>query len=136
MTRNIIYNALRTPDGTILESLHRHDFRTYVDKNGKTYMIDGGCDYVRCSANGDEEFITVYDDEPFERVRQYAYRLGYGKPGSSDYGRFRKTTLAQMSDEHLQASLDYVTNKGGDHWCLLLREKMFRAEWEISLQDS
>lgn len=130
----LIYSALRTPDGTVLESLHRHDFKTHEDKNGKTYMIDGGTDYLRCSMNGDEEFISVFDDEPFEKVRQYAYRLGYGKPGAPDYGIFRKTTLAQMTDEHLEASLDYVT-KGGKHWLLLLEEKLFRGENFIYIKE-
>ena len=34
---NLIANALRTPDGTVLESKSRHDYREYVDANGKTY---------------------------------------------------------------------------------------------------
>ena len=135
--RNIIYSALRTPDGTVLESLHRHDYKTHTDLNGREYMLDGGTDYVRCSNNGDEEFITVYDDEPYERVRQYAYRLGYGKPGAPDYGKFRKTTFDKMTDEHLQASLDYHgVTKGGSHWCLLLKEKLFRVEQGIFLSES
>ncbi len=58
-TMNLIYNALRTPDGTVLTSRHRHDYVTHIDKNGKEYMIDGGLDYVRSSANGDEEYLTV-----------------------------------------------------------------------------
>jgi len=39
---NLIANALRTPDGTVLESKSRHDYKEYIDANGKTYMIDGG----------------------------------------------------------------------------------------------
>jgi len=84
--------------------------------------------------NGDEEFICVFDDEPYEMVRQYAYRLGYGKPGNPDYGVYRKTTFDKMSDEHLEASLDYVT-KGGRHWQLLLEEKLYRIENEIFIPE-
>ena len=59
----ILNSRMRTPDGTILESIHRHDYVTHTDANGKEYMLDGGCDYVRCSANGDEEMLTVTSDD-------------------------------------------------------------------------
>ena len=51
---SILSNRMRTPDGTILESKHRHDYVTHLDANGREYMLDGGLDYVRGSANGDE----------------------------------------------------------------------------------
>ena len=34
----LIYNALRTPDGTIIESKSRHDYVTHTDANGKNYI--------------------------------------------------------------------------------------------------
>ena len=30
----LVHNALQTPDGTIIESRHRHDYKTYEDANG------------------------------------------------------------------------------------------------------
>jgi hypothetical protein len=59
----ILRNRMRTPDGTILESKHRHDYVTHLDANGNEYMLDGGLSYVRSSANGDEEMLTVFDDD-------------------------------------------------------------------------
>jgi hypothetical protein len=57
----LIKNCLETPDGTILQSRHRHDYHEYTDANGKNYMIDGGLSYVRCSAHGDEIHHHVWD---------------------------------------------------------------------------
>ncbi len=56
----ILRSRMRTPDGTILESKHRHDYVTHLDANGNEYMLDGGLAYVRSSANGDEEMLTVF----------------------------------------------------------------------------
>lgn len=65
MNQRILSNRMRTPDGTILESKHRHDYVTHLDANGNEYMLDGGLSYVRSSAYGDEEMLTVFD-ETFE----------------------------------------------------------------------
>jgi len=62
------YTALRTPDGTIIRSRHRHDYVTYTDANGKKYMIDGGLDYVRSSAWGDEEYLTVTSEDLHDKM--------------------------------------------------------------------
>lgn len=45
----IIVNAIETPDGTVLLSAHRHDFRGHTDANGKFYAVDGGTDYLKRS---------------------------------------------------------------------------------------
>ena len=44
----IIYNAIRTPDGTVIESKHRWDYQAHTDANGQLYAVDGGNDYLRC----------------------------------------------------------------------------------------
>lgn len=106
--REIVYNGLQTPDGTIIESTHRHDYVSYKDKNGKDYIIDGGLSYVRCSNNGDEKILTKYADQPHEEIRNYAFRAGYGKRGEKDYGVYRITRIADMDDDYLKDAINYV----------------------------
>ena len=101
--KTIIYNAIRTPDGTVLESNHRHDYKEHVDANGKTYMIDGGNDYIRCSANGDEVFLTVYLEDGHDKVREY---MKWGTRGKDGKQPLRYVALKDMDTDHIQACLD------------------------------
>jgi len=99
----ILSSQLKTPDGTILESFHRHDYVTHKDSNGKEYMLDGGCAYIRRSINGDEELLTVTTDDSHSVIREAVTWGTYGKNGDED---FRRVKIADMDDDHLQACLD------------------------------
>jgi len=101
----LVYNAIRTPDGTIIESHSRHDYKTHIDKNGNEYMIDGGLDYVRSSANGDEEYLTVAVDDSHEKVRESVTWGTYGINGDQP---MKKVKLSEMDTDHIQACLDNV----------------------------
>ena len=103
----LIRNAIQTPDGTILESYSRHDYKTYSDANGKEYMVDGGLDYVRRSANGDEIDLCLYDDEPHEVQRQVTKWGSYGINGDQPL-KFK--CIADMDTDHLSAVLENVKN--------------------------
>ena len=71
----ILVNSIRTPDGTVLTSKHRHDYVTHTDKNGEMYMVDGGSDYLRRSVNEEEaEDLTVTSDSPIEDIRRDWFR--------------------------------------------------------------
>ena len=96
---DIVYSGLRTPDGTLLESWHRHDYVTHLDANGKEYMLDGGLDYVRCSANGDEELITYTINDDHTTVRQHVSWGTYGPNGNQPY---RRVKVADMETDHLE----------------------------------
>ena len=52
--------------------------------------------------------MTKYEDQPHEQIREYAFRSGYGKPGTSDYGTYRITRIADMDDEYLNEAIKYV----------------------------
>jgi len=98
----IIRNALRTPDGTIIRSRHRHDYVTHTDANGKEYMVDGGNDYIRRSANGDEEDMVVTTEDSFEVVRQACDWGTYGINGDQP---LRYVTVAEMETAHIESIL-------------------------------
>jgi hypothetical protein len=99
----ILINKMRTPDGTILESKHRHDYVTHMDANGKEYMLDGGLEYVRHSAHGDEFLLTLMSNDDHELVRLVLKWGTYGKQGDQPLSY---VAIAKMSTEHLQACID------------------------------
>lgn len=99
----LIRNAFRTPDGTILTSHSRHDYKSYTDANGSTYMIDGGLDYVRGSNNGDEECLCVYSSDSFAKRRLAAT---WGTRGINGDQPLEYKRVADMSIGHLVAVLD------------------------------
>lgn len=70
MERKLIQNAIVTPDGTILNSTHRHDYVGHTDVNGTFYMRDGGVDYIRGAGFEPKEDLTLYSDDPFEVIRE------------------------------------------------------------------
>lgn len=112
----ILSNRMITPDGTILESRYRHDYVTHLDNNGKEYMLDGGLDYVRSSANGDEYLLTIYADYSHELIRLHAKWGTYGKQGDQP---LKYVAIADMETEHLQACFD------GQRW--LPRPAMYKV---------
>ena len=99
----VLSNRMRTPDGTILESLNRHHYVTHLDANGKEYMLDGGLDYVRSSANGDEYLLTVYSDDPHDMIRLLVKWGTYGKNGDEP---LKHVANADLDPYHLRAILD------------------------------
>jgi hypothetical protein len=66
-------------------------------------MLDGGLDYVRSSANGDEQVLTVCHDAPHEVIRLLVKWGTFGKNGDEPYKQIK---IADMSTEHLQACLE------------------------------
>jgi len=105
----IVANRIRTPDGTILESMHRHDYVTYIDTNGKEYMVDGGLDYMRRVVHGDAPYeeLSVYSNESHEKIRN-AFRWGTrGKDGKQ---ALTYVPLKDLTTEHIEAILDTQTH--------------------------
>lgn len=119
----IIANMMRTPDGTILRSFHRHDYVTYVDKNGKEYMLDGGNDYVRSSANGDEEYITITSADPFIVQRQH---FCWGTRGKDGKQPIKWVPLKFLETDHIEAILETQTQICDEYRSLFKQELELR----------
>lgn len=69
----IILNRIRTPDTTVLTSYHVHDYKEHLDKNGFTYVVDGGNEYLRRIGNNYEE-LSVYSNASFDIIRESLHR--------------------------------------------------------------
>lgn len=95
---NLIRNAIQTPDGTILESTHRHDYKEYTDANGKYYMVDGGLSYLRRSVHKDQKDLSLYDNEPHE-VQASVLKWGtYGINGDQPLSHI---SINDMDTDHI-----------------------------------
>ena len=132
MSDTLVLNAIRTPDGTVLESRHRHDYREYVDANGKTYMIDGGLDYVRCSVHEDQEWVGCYLEDGHEKVREAITWGTYGKNGDQP---LRQVKLSEMSNAHIQACLDTQPRMYPQYRTAMENELAYREEQSIFIED-
>jgi len=123
----LVYNAIRTPDGTVLESLHRHNFKAHEDANGQTYILDGGLDYIRRSVNleAPAEDLSVYIDDPQEQVGKVVMWGNYGINGDSP---LEWKSLRDMRLDHLKACITNVPNMEAHMRTCMLREIEWREE--------
>lgn len=122
----LVYHAIQTPDGTILESTHRHDYRTHTDSiAGETYMIDGGIDYRRGSINKvPAKDLSVYISDGHEKVREVVLWGTYGKNGDQPFKRIK---LMDMETEHIKACLSTQRMHPG-YLAAFNDELMYRGE--------
>jgi len=130
----IIRNAMRTPDGTVIESRHRHDYRTHLDANGLEYMVDGGCDYIRRSLHPDQpgEDLAVYLEDGHDKVREALTWGTYGKSGDQP---LRQIKLSEMSNAHIQACLDTQPRMYPQIRIAMQNELDYRIENSILIED-
>lgn len=125
----ILYNAIMTPDGTILESWSPHDFVTHTDKNGNFYFVDGGLQgYNRRSAHGDEvELTQVYKPHDHAHNRKY-YHL---------YEDGAWMALYWVSEDKLRQRYALVADNYGDiHKEMLELELEWRGNFRKLLMNN
>jgi len=135
--KRIIVNQIRTPDGTVLKSMTRHDYVQYTDKNGKDYMVDGGTDYLRRIVHEEAPYeeLTIYEDSPFEIIRENLCRGGRGKDGTQP---LTWVPMNQMNDNWLAACIVYNEERGmGDSFAneMYRKEQDYRKEHNITITE-
>jgi len=98
--KQIIYNAIRTPDGVVLESHSVHEFKSH---NG--YFVDGGLSYLRRGYpdGGTAEELSEYlDPDDHEHNRQHIRWGSYGPDGDRPLRHIR---LCDMDTQHIEIIL-------------------------------
>ena len=139
MEEQIVVNVMITPDGTILVSKHRHDYQSHIDKNGETYFIDGGRDYIRCSKNEEQPTFIQYtvsdmnDSDKWLDMRKYIYRGTFDKEGNRIW-----KSLDTMSNTHLKNCIIYNENRGFGNSVSSMaykKELEYRQEHNIIIED-
>ena len=119
---------MKTPDGTILTSWSRHDFVQHTDKNGKTYFVDGGREYLRRGGDyQDCEEMSKYLSDNHEENREYFTWGSYGKDGKD---RLHYIKLCDMTDEHIITILETQ-----EHIKDTYVEDLFNTELEYRHKD-
>ena len=124
----ILLNAIRTPDGTVIESTHRHDYVTHTDANGNTYMVDGGLSYLRRNHVPEapyEELSVSTEDLDFSEVRNLFKWGTRGKDGSEP---LQRKPLCDLSDNHIKAILKTQTRISEEVRGLFQKELQWRGE--------
>lgn len=127
--QQIVVNQIMTPDGTIIQSRHRHDYVTHLDKNGLEYMVDGGEAYLRRTYHKttygfwDRMWIrlfffleqpvkdplmytemSLYVGDSHEEIRRYVERGGRGVDGTEP---LKYVVLCEISDIWLENLITY-----------------------------
>jgi hypothetical protein len=97
-------NKIQTPDGTLLESTHIHDYKTHEDEvSGEVYMTDGLGPYVRRTVNIVPYVdLSVTTESSHEEIREVFTWGTYGKDGKQPRTEVK---LKDMSTEHIEAIL-------------------------------
>lgn len=135
----IILNRIKTPDGTILTSYYTHDYQSYVDKNGETYIVDGGNEYLRRTINNEPyEELSVYyssDERDYSKIRESFHRGSRGKNGDKP---LTWIPLSEMSNEYIQNCIIYNNKLGMSKSLanyLYTKELKYRQRMEIFIED-
>ena len=148
--RKILANWIMAPDGTMIPSMHRHDYRTHetvdtykkrslkmddrlmVPDKTRHSMADGGCEYLRRGGKFTE--MSVYSDDPYEVIRRFVCRGGRGKDLKSP---LTYVPLMAMSNDWLKAVIEYEEELRPENSYIeyYKKELEYRSEHDIFIKD-
>ena len=98
----ILRNAMVTPDGTLLESHYRHDYKDHTDANGHLYMVNGGLAYIWKSEphEAPAKSLCLTTDNTHEEIREGFSWGSYGVNGDEP---LHYIFLKDMNTKHINA---------------------------------
>lgn len=130
----LLANRIITPDGTMLQSKHRHDYVTYIDANGKEYMVDGGLEYQRCNIHDDAPYTeaSVYDIDPHEVIRDAFHWGTRGKDGRQPV-EFKP--ISSLSNLHIHNIIMTQTHVPEHIAKVFTDEEFYRRDKGIVIED-
>lgn len=128
MSKQLLVNSIKCPDGTILESRHRHDYQTHTQEDGKEFMVDGGLAYERYGGShiSEIENLSLYYGDDHELLRE---RFSWGARGINGDEPLHYIKLKDITESHLEALIEYT-----DKWVipeinlLFIDERAYREE--------
>ena len=146
----LLASWIMCPNGTMLPSFDRHDFRTHdtvdtwkqisddndqietVPDETRHSMIDGGTDYLRRGGKYTE--MSIYSDDPYEVIRRFLCRGGRGKDSRE---HITWTPLFRMSTSWLHALIEYEKGipKFNPHSEYYIKELEYRADNNIFIVE-
>lgn len=129
---DILINQIQTPDGTIIRSHHRHDYVSYTDKNGNTYSVDGGKEYLKRGFTIKDYFeLSILEYDSFEKIRLY-WKLDNDiylcDLDQSELDR-QLSKIPELDKYYLKKSYQEKTNYV-IHVSLLLQERLYRKKFQ------
>lgn len=126
---NIIYNAIRCPDGTVLESFHRHDYKEYEQGDGRFYSVDGGKEYLsRGFSVQDYEELAVMSDDSIGEIREVFLWTSVLDENSERLPEPVQRKLEDLNDGHIIALVEWTKDDYPDHINeIMVREAQYRG---------
>ncbi len=121
----LVANMIRTPDGTILQSKHQHDYVTYVDKNGLEYMVDGGLAYRRRNVHEDAPYeeLSLYSHDDHSLIREHFH---WGTRGRDGKQPLKWVALKDLETDHIEAIIETQHHISAELRKLFIRELVGR----------
>ena len=111
--RELLYNAIRCPDGTVIQSRHRHDYVEHTQADGSIYLVDGGLGYnSRYGGTNIEliELLQVYTDDPHEKIREVFEWGSYLDKEGNPLGVTIYRKLKDLEDGHVVALVKWTSD--------------------------
>lgn len=106
MEKRIILNSIKTPDGTILVSRHRHDYVTYTDESRLEFSVDGGNEYLKRSVGFNPKYAGLSEEEiSYIKNSGIVYDPSTGRFFDKNYN-LRDTAIDQDGYRHI-----FIINK-------------------------